>query len=440
MTFLFEQSDKEIYASHAGLTVVGAIINRHSGLKKRLRSIPLRHGISHMDLAPTYLGMLCQGKNDFEAVEGAPNDPFFKRSLGISRVPSSARLRQRFDEHAAQLTQAVNDCIAPMLSNLRAPVTGSPSGHVPLNIDVFCLDNSNTRKEGVSRTYHGYDGYAPIGAYLGEEGWRIGLELRPGNQHSRKDFLAFLDRALPQARELGKRRKLLMLLDSGHDAAANRERLSREQADCVIKWNPRHEDPHAWRARAESEGRFIQERPGKRLAVFDERIHWERNNETFKARRAVRVVERTEDRTGQPFLLPQVELEGYWTNLDGKAFPADKLIALYQRGGASEQYHSEFKTDLDLERLPSGKFETNALVLSLAATAYNMLRYIGPNTLIGSDAPVRQAVRRLHTVLQETVYKAVRLIRHGRRYPAPFGRGDPGVVVLAKCYRRVIAL
>ena len=39
--------------------------------------------------------------------------------------------------------------------------------------------------------------------------------------------------------------------------------------------------------------------------------------------------------------------------------------------------------DLDLERLPSGKFETNALVLALATLAYNILRYIGQNTLIG---------------------------------------------------------
>ncbi len=96
----FEQSDTEIYASHAGLVVAGPIINRHSGLKKRLKSIPLRHGIAHIDLVRTYLGLLCQGKNDFEAVEGIRKDPFFQQALGIGRVPSSARLRQRFDEQA----------------------------------------------------------------------------------------------------------------------------------------------------------------------------------------------------------------------------------------------------------------------------------------------------------------------------------------------------
>ena len=43
MAFIFEQSDSEIYASgHAFsiLAVAGPIINRHSGLRKRLKSIP----------------------------------------------------------------------------------------------------------------------------------------------------------------------------------------------------------------------------------------------------------------------------------------------------------------------------------------------------------------------------------------------------------------
>ena len=53
--------------------------------------------------------LLCQGKNDFEAVEGVRNDLFFRQALGIGRVPSSARLRQRFDEQAEALTEAADE-------------------------------------------------------------------------------------------------------------------------------------------------------------------------------------------------------------------------------------------------------------------------------------------------------------------------------------------
>ena len=51
------------------------------------------------------------------------------------------------------------------------------TGHVPLDIDVFTMDNSGTKKEKVSRTYQGFDGYAPIAAYLAKEGWLVEIEL-----------------------------------------------------------------------------------------------------------------------------------------------------------------------------------------------------------------------------------------------------------------------
>jgi hypothetical protein len=181
-------------------------------------------------------------------------------------------------------------------------------------------------------------------------------------------------------------------------------------------------------------------RADKRVATFDETVEWTFEKRTYTARRMVRLTERTADRNGQPLLFPALELDGWWTNLAEKTCDADALIALYQRRGTSEQYHSEFKTDLDLERLPSGKFDTNALVLALAAIAYNILRYIGQDTLIGPDAPIRKAVhrRRLRTVLQEMIYKAARLVRHGRRYVLRFSRGDPGYTALARCYARLV--
>ena len=57
------------------------------------------------------------------------------------------------------------------------------------------------------------------------------------------------------------------------------------------------------------------------------------------------------------------------------------MIELYHQHGTSEQFHSEIKSDMDLERLPSGKFATNALVLSLGQVAYNILRLCGQTSL-----------------------------------------------------------
>jgi hypothetical protein len=53
------------------------------------------------------------------------------------------------------------------------------------------------------------------------------------------------------------------------------------------------------------------------------------------------------------------------------------ILALYADHATSEQFHSEFKTDLDVERLPSGKFASNVLVLACVMLPCNILRWLG---------------------------------------------------------------
>ena len=58
-----------------------------------------QHQIKHGDIILTYIGMLCMGKPDFEAVHEMDDDPdFYKLALGITRsIPSEETLRQRMD-------------------------------------------------------------------------------------------------------------------------------------------------------------------------------------------------------------------------------------------------------------------------------------------------------------------------------------------------------
>jgi hypothetical protein len=149
----------------------------------------------------------------------------------------------------------------------------------------------------------------------------------------------------------------------------------------------------------------------------------------------LRVTERTIDRKGQILLVPDIELEGWWTTLKS---PEQTVIELYAGRGASEQFHSEIKTDLDMERLPSGKFATNSLVLTLAGFVYNMLRIIGQFGLLGPGSPVRHPAkrRRIRTVMQELMYLAARLIRTGRSLKLRFGKHCPAFKVFGQLYQR----
>ena len=211
------------------------------------------------------------------------------------------------------------------------------------------MDNSNTKKEGVSRTYHNYDGYAPISAYLGLEGWCLEAEFRPGSQHSQKGFLPFLDRVIKKARSITEK-QLLVRLDGGHDSIETRVALEGyPKVFYVLKWNPRGASRASLASWVFREGKVTKPRPGKRVALITVKEEQEYKGKGYTFTKVIRVTERTHDRKGQLFLLPQIEVEGWWTNLK---LPEEEVIKLYEGHGLCEQFHSEFKSDLDIERLP----------------------------------------------------------------------------------------
>ncbi len=422
---ILEQSSEEFYTSHSGLVLAGACINRYSDLSRHVgRVVKGSDHIAEIDILRSYLGLLCLGKNDYQAIAAMREDDYFKQALGIGRIPSVERLRQRLDEAGDALIPVINRSSRTMLKRLKAPITGYRSGLVPLDVDVFPQDNSNTKKEGVSRTYKNYDGYAPMAAYLGKEGWCLEVELRPGSQHSQKGFVDFIKRVVSGARELT-RQPLLVRADAGNCAQESLVALEdAEKTHYIVKWNPRSSDVLAWRDRVFAEGVVKTPREGKRVGnmVIEERTKINEKPYTFK--RIVRVIERTIDRNGQFLLTPELTLDGWWTDL---ALEPAEVIELYRQHATSEQFHSEFKTDLDLERLPSGKFATNTLIMTLGAFAYNILRFIGQTGLIAPLGPVLHSAkrRRLRTVIQELMYLAARLINTGRQLKLRFSRHCP---------------
>ncbi len=62
------------------------------------RKFPGVGGIANSDILKSCLGLLVQGKNDFDAIEEFRGDIFFTRALDVGTVPST--LRQRMDTHA----------------------------------------------------------------------------------------------------------------------------------------------------------------------------------------------------------------------------------------------------------------------------------------------------------------------------------------------------
>jgi hypothetical protein len=442
--FIITESETDL-TSHAGLGLIGMALNERTNLAADAEAVSALRSdaMPHANMLCCYVALLCLGKSDFEAINGFREDAYFAEALNLEQVPSEGVLRQRMDANAASYKAIVEDAAIAFLRRSGAQFTPLENGLVPLDCDVTPFDNSQTNKEGVSRTYKGMDGYAPMAAYLGREGYCLELELREGSQHCQKGTPAFLQRVLGRARQLTAA-PLLLRLDGGNDAieniavveAHNEQDEQRAPVEYVIKWNPRQESPEKWLAYAEEHGDWREPRPGKRVALFDVLETRTHDGYEYPLRRVMRVIERSIDKRGQHLLVPEIEIEGWWTSL---WFDEQTIIALYADHGTSEQYHSEFKTDLDIERLPSGKFATNALILACAVLAYNILRWIGQNGLLGPDAPPRHRAkrRRIRTVMQELMYLAARLIHTGRRLKLAFGFGCPVVPIFRRLYARL---
>lgn len=449
VTFQLEQSSENL-TSHSGLALFGAIL-AGSQLADKLNQIELPQAkqaphISHNDVVVSYIGLLGLGQSDYEVIEPFRTDEAgFKLFLDLDTVPSCATLRQRLDQlghmpEAGDLLRMLKEESLAILKRNNVLLTPVLRDLVPLDIDVSPFDNSKSHKEEVSRTYKGFDGYAPIMAYLGREGYLVDVELRPGKQHCQKETPAFLRETLSLTRQLSAA-PLLIRLDAGNDATDNLEIFIEAEVEFIIKRNLRQESQEVWLKWAKLCGQATAPRPGKTVYRGDLSLRKSLVLHGQKTERWLRCVfeitERTIDAQGQHLLVPDIEVDTYWVSLADD--PVETILDLYHDHATSEQYHAEFKGDIDLERLPSGKCKTNQLVLHCAMVAYNNLRLIGQLANDCDAIPLRKPAhrRRLKTVIQNLIYLASRVVRHARRFKLSFGRHCPWFPVFRQVYLRL---
>jgi len=432
-------------ASHSGLINIGALLNSMQ-LRERLDNLDDVHCVdpvfSHADVIFSMIGLISIGKPDYDAIEiFRSKQDFFVKALNIKRCPSSPTIRQRVDlighspealikEESASLIKSQAPAISPLCT--------SAGKFIPLDIDVSPFDNGKTIKEGVSRTYKGCDGYAPIFSYLGTEGYLINLELREGKQHCQKNTPDFINQSLDYARKVTDQ-PILMRLDSGNDSKDNFPDSSRKDVHFIIKRNLRKESIEAWTNVAKKNGKECPCREGKTVWIGKTNVNLKGQPLSYPI-----IFEVTERciKKGQKLLFPDYEVDTYWCSVE--QLSAKEVIELYHDHGTSEQFHSELKSDMDLERFPSGKFSTNSLILHLGLLTYNMLRIIGQLSLEENDIsqlPVnrRKKVkrRRIRTVMQDLIYIAGRLIHTGRKWFISFGQLNPFAQLMEKIYDRL---
>ena len=248
----------------------------------------------------------------------------------------------------------------------------------------------------------------------------VAQQLRPGSQHPQKEFIPFFKTAVSSARRLTDV-ALLARMDAAHDSDETLQACLDEQADFIVRGNPRHEDPwKVWGSLGEDKEHFASG-PGYYTALIDER-HCLSSGDSV---RRITLVTRRARHGEQLLLTPEYALESLWTSLD---LPVEEVFDLYHAHATCEQFHSELKSDIGLERFPSAKFATNAHILSFAQIAFNLLRLLGERMkrnrphLPKRLRELNQVRFRLRTVMQTLLYHAAVLTHHAGTQVLKLGR------------------
>lgn len=426
------QQTHDAINAHGGLNLIGKLIAKFCPLdtlfaaQRKERSDKFSMG----DVLRTKLGLLSMGRSQYEDIESfraAPDadatsagQESFAQSLGTAYVPSEAAMRSAIKSLADADGLSVAKLAECSLNILKTrPIASSTHAgwaYVPCDVDVTCFDNDGSHRENVGRTYHGYDGYAPIMAYIGTQGYVLDHEMRPGSQHCQKGTPEFLTHMLTRLEQIKLKDEVLIRMDSGNDSADTLAVLRASPHRFLVKRNQRQENPVKWLSHAMAMGEPDETpRPGKQVwlgSVGHLRPGGE-SSEQEPLGVIYRVTRRSIDKRGQALLIYEIEVETYWTNLWQDA--AD-IVELYHAHGTSEQFHSELKSDMNLERFASHSYAVNSLQLQLGTLAYNLVRVVEELAREEREEwPQRiKAVqrRRVGSVIKDLILVAGKMVRH----------------------------
>lgn len=436
-----------------GLVFVGAMLERFTDFRDSFNRAFMKGpgGIPFGDVLTGYLASLCTGSSDFAGVSHLYGSLWAARALQVDRVASPETTRQDMDRLADQCLPQCKERIDAAALDLivRQGLRPSPlrTGHVPVDGDTTPQDNSKTHKEGIGWTYKNFDGYNPFLLYTGTQGFCLGGEFRTGTQHGQKNAPAFIRTHLRLLKDRFDITKILVRLDSAFDAAETFLTILDEKADFIISANPRGMDFASWIAEARALPRCAWTRKAGfknlRVAYLSRLEARAFEGREILVRRVVRMHKRLEREVAEPgghapILGKRVVIEAdysWWTTLE---LPEREIAELYANHATSEQFHSELKGELDLERMPSGKFATNDLVFHLGLLAYNLLRVLGlkAHRALRHRHPTQR--RRLRTIIRELILLPARVLHGSKQLKLDLGHHHSAKIAILDLHRELI--
>jgi hypothetical protein len=264
-----------------------------------------------------------------------------------------------------------------------------------LDVDATFVE---AHKAQAKMSYHGEPGYMPMLGFVAEtEGCLLG-EFRHGNVSPSAGALPFLEQLVGRLPRTVKKVRLrsdsawfnhevlewaeARAIEFAVTAEKNRHMLELIEAIRPGAWEVFDDDPAE--QIAESVYSFEQGRCAWRLVVL---------------RRPMRQLE---------LFSGLYEYHVVITNMD---WQARRLLGWHRERATSENWIKELKDGFGLDRLPSGRFESNAAFMQIVALAYNLVGALKRLAL-----PARWRSWTIRTLRYRLIHIAAVWVRHARRF------------------------
>lgn len=365
-------------------------------------------GIAASNYVTTLVEMFHDGALHLEDVRSLMSDTAYQEVIERDGYPTADALGdwlRRYGaangvEHLWNIQRRTLTLFQKMHQRRDGAPAQKPSSRVRHTLDIDATIIACEKGEA-TKSYKGIVGYHPLLGIIAENGMVAGCDFRLGHQSPQRglrEFVSHCEATVPyridcvRSDSAGYNRALIEDLIKRHRYFT----ITTDHTTAIID---------AVEAIPDEQWRRGLDRDGVPAA-------WEvaETTHTFSSKKKrFRIAVKRTALTGQMDAFQRYE---YWivaTNLPSEHYDANQVILFHQRRGEMERTIGELKHHWNLDRMPCGQYEANALYFTIGLFAYNLMQMVKLLTL-----PRESAKKSVRTMRYHLIHLAGRVIRHAR--------------------------
>lgn len=352
----------------------------------------------HSDYVNALIFLCLDGASNLEDINCLREDKAFMKAVQMKHCPSSDAL----GDWLRRIGKNNGEELAGMIS--RDLIRRVDPIDYTLDVDASIIESD---KGDAEKSYKGINGYQPLIGVLAENNMVIHSEFRKGNCSPQKGLVPFIKECLTKSNNTIK----YIRSDSAAYQKAVVQYAVKENLFYSITAN-----------QSEAIRKKIAEIPSEAwqrgINSDDLRADYEVAEIVFAfagKRKASRLVVKREKNSGQINAFDQESLSDYryWaiiTNLPSSEYSTNKVVLVHQMRGCMEKTIGEIKHNFNLDHMPCGQFEANAVYFTLGILAYNIIQMMKMNVCWKSFSKAS-----MKTIRYRLLHTAGKLVHHGNR-------------------------